>query len=226
MPSAPDRNPDYYIGATGRPVLTTHFTTMGDRHGLSKSENGARNSKLHKCLYNLTVRNGGGTTFPTGNNAYARHGSIVASSRRASNKTEHDITAIPRHGHLGTGGRSSKSPPHQISGSTRDAGRSSFGASGGWYSTGTAGTHSGLQTDRSRSSTSPSPSRLLTARSTTRRSGPPEVSAAESSLVLQCRYHNQHKLLDNRLTNQRSYDRNIFGYDRRMDQFVLPPLQI
>ncbi|XP_050078431.1 uncharacterized protein LOC126565307 [Anopheles maculipalpis] len=245
MPSATERKPDYYIGATGLPLLTSHFTTMhrtaADRFNLSKSNNGASNSKQNKCLYNLSVRNGGvGATFPTGNND-DRHGSIVTSnSRRASNKTEHDITTIPRYSsssNSSTGGRCSKSPPHRISGSTRDTGRNSFGTAGGWYcSTGMAA-HSGLQIDRSRSLTSP-PSRLLSARSSMQRHqptasarrsglGPPEVSA-EGSLVLhqQCRYSNQHKLLDNRLTNQRSYDRNIFGYDQRMDQFVLPPLQI
>uniref|UniRef100_A0A182R305 Uncharacterized protein n=1 Tax=Anopheles funestus TaxID=62324 RepID=A0A182R305_ANOFN len=240
-----ERKPDYFIGATGRPVLTSHFSTMHrtDRLNGAKTDNVVTNSKLNKCLYNLTVRNGGGGGFPTGNND--RHGSIVASSRRVSNKTENDISTIPKCS--STGGRCSVAPPH-ISGATRatDIGRNSIGSTSWWCSTGSAHQKSGSfgaaycgpQTDRSRSVTSPSSSRLLTARysvqqyrptttSSTRSGvGPPEVSASSLVLQQQCRYSNHHKMLDNRLTNQRSYDRNIFGYDQRMDQFVLPPLQI
>uniref|UniRef100_A0A182W6Q5 Uncharacterized protein n=1 Tax=Anopheles minimus TaxID=112268 RepID=A0A182W6Q5_9DIPT len=239
QPPILERKPDYFIGTTGRPVLTSHFTTMHRTDRLGKSDNAVTNSKLNKCLYNLTIRNGGGG-FPTGNSD--RHGSIVTSSRGVSNKTENDITTIAKYST--TGGRCSVAPPH-FSGSTRatDTGRNSLGSASGWCSmtsaahqkSGSFGTHCGSQTDRSRSVTSPS-SRMLTARSnmqqyrrptsTTRSgTGPPEVT--ESSLVLQqqCRYSNPNKLLDNRLINQRSYDRNIFGY-QRMDQFVLPPLQI
>ncbi|XP_053662050.1 uncharacterized protein LOC128711208 [Anopheles marshallii] len=240
----PERKPDYFIGTTGRPILTSHFTAMHrtDRLNESKSDNVVTNSKLNKCLHNLKVRNGGGGgggAIPIGNSD--RHGSIVTSSRRVSNKNENDITTIPKYST--TGGRCSVALPH-ISGSTRasDAGRYSIGPASGWCSIANAhqksGSYCGSPTDRSRSSTSPTSARLLAARSSmqqyrpnttsTKRSsrGSPEV--ADSSLVLQqpCRYSNHYKLLDNRLTNQRSYDRNIFGYDQRMDQFVLPPLQI
>ncbi|XP_052892307.1 uncharacterized protein LOC128300328 [Anopheles moucheti] len=238
-----ERKPDYFIGTNGRPILTSHFTAMhrNGRLSESKSNNEVTKSKLNKCLHNLKVRNGGGGGggIPTGNSD--RHGSIVTSSRRASNKNENDITTIPRYST--TGGRCSVALPH-ISGSTRatDTGRHSIGPASGWCSVASAhqnsGSYCGPPTDRSRSTTSPTSSRLLTARSSmqqyrpnttsTKRTsaGSPEV--AESSLVLQqpCRYSNHHKLLDNRLMNQRSYDRNIFGYDQRMDQFVLPPLQI
>lgn len=222
----PERKPDYFIGTTGRPVLASHFTTMHrtDRLNAHKSNSAVTNSKRNKCLHNLTVRNGGGS-FPTGNTG-DRYGSIVANSRRVSNKTEHDITTIAKYS--GTGGRCRVAPPH-VSGSARvtDTGRNSIGSmTSAHQNSGSFGTHCGLQTDRSRSVTSPS-SRLLATRYSTTRSGtgPPEI--IESSLVLQqhCRYSSRHKLLDNRLTNQRSYDRNIFGYDQ-MDQFVLPPLQI
>uniref|UniRef100_A0A182MQD1 Uncharacterized protein n=1 Tax=Anopheles culicifacies TaxID=139723 RepID=A0A182MQD1_9DIPT len=227
--------PDYFIGNNGRPVLTSHFTKM--HRNVAKSNDAVTNSKLNKCLYNLAVRNGGGA-FPTGNGD--RHGSIVASSRRVSNKSENDITTTAKYS--STGGRCSVAPSH-VSGLPRATytGRSTIGSTSGWCSmnsarqkSGSFGTHCGSQTDRSRSVTSPSSSRLLTGRSSmqqstsTTRSGSGHPEVTESSLVLQqqCRYSNPHKLLDNRLTHQRSYDRKIFGYDQCMDQIVLPPLQI
>uniref|UniRef100_A0AAG5D8A8 Uncharacterized protein n=1 Tax=Anopheles atroparvus TaxID=41427 RepID=A0AAG5D8A8_ANOAO len=74
------------------------------------------------------------------------------------------------------------------------------------------------------------PPRLLGSRSNVQRTSSTTTCSnrpQEGRLMVsqQCRYSNLQKQLDNRLTYQRSYDRNIFGYDQRMDQFVLPPLQ-
>ena len=53
----PERKPDYYIGPTGRPVLTMGLDRTSP--GTCDSANGTSNSKLNKCLYNLTIRNAG-----------------------------------------------------------------------------------------------------------------------------------------------------------------------
>nr|XP_040231471.2 uncharacterized protein LOC120955061 [Anopheles coluzzii]XP_040231472.2 uncharacterized protein LOC120955061 [Anopheles coluzzii]XP_040231473.2 uncharacterized protein LOC120955061 [Anopheles coluzzii] len=222
----PERKPDYYIGPTGRPVLTMGLDRTSP--GTCDSANGTGNSKLNKCLYNLTIRNAG---YPTSNND--RHGSVSSSnSRRVSNKTEHDITSAPARGHC------SKSPP-QISGSGRfgtapDTGgrrQPMVSTAGGWSST------AAYQKPASSGICGPSPpaaaaTRLLAARSSgggTRPQSEATGGSRPGSLVLQqqCRYSNHHKQLDNRLSYQRSYDRNIFGYDKpSTNQIVLPPLQI
>uniref|UniRef100_A0A182IXC7 Uncharacterized protein n=1 Tax=Anopheles atroparvus TaxID=41427 RepID=A0A182IXC7_ANOAO len=242
--TVPERKPDYFIGSSGLPTLTSPSVKM--HHASASSGDGVRNSKLNKCLYNTAIRNGAaggpGTT-----------GAINVGIRRSC-KTESDITAIKP----STTGRYSKSPSSstttaatlssppgclQMRGCTvADAGRTTGSPPGGWSSSTTSSS-----SWRSRSSSSsPSfvmsnsnrqlqkipcpPPRLLGGRSNVQRTSSTSTCSnrpQEDRLMVsqQCRYSNLQKQLDNRLTYQRSYDRNIFGYDQRMDQFVLPPLQ-
>uniref|UniRef100_A0A182QVS6 Uncharacterized protein n=1 Tax=Anopheles farauti TaxID=69004 RepID=A0A182QVS6_9DIPT len=235
---AEERKPDYFIGSTGRPVLTaslSHFTASAKKPmhpcrsgsgGRTEDDHrrggGTRTTKLSKHLHNLTIRNGA----------------------PINGKAESDITTPPAIVNA-TGRRCSKSPPVS-SGPAYDANgrrRMRSNSGGGWHTaplsnepkTGSRslGGQRGQQhqqqhqpaVDRNRSLTSPAP-RLLSIRA--RFNQPTDAPNSQPSLVLQqqCRYSNNHKQLDNRLGYQRSYDRNIFGYDQRMDQFVLPPLQI
>uniref|UniRef100_A0A182MYZ1 Uncharacterized protein n=1 Tax=Anopheles dirus TaxID=7168 RepID=A0A182MYZ1_9DIPT len=216
MPSGtvPERKPDYFIGSTGRPILTSsHFTaaTMHRRSGSGgrSEDGGARNSKLSKHLHNLTIRNGAA--------ANDRHGPIN-SKAESGDITTAIVNATGRRGStVGSSGSSgwSTTPTNYPKTGSRSSGGQQRG-------------QQAAVVDRNRSVTSPAP-RLLSARgASTARSSRPTEASESCSLVLrqQCRYSNHHKQLDNRLSYQRSYDRNIFGYDQRMDQFVLPPLQI
>lgn len=229
------RKPDYFIGSSGLPTVTTQSVKM---HRWSTASNdGVRNSKLNKCLYNIAVRDG------------AARGTIDggSSNLRRSCKTESDITTIK----TSTTGRYSKSPsPSTVRGSlsspapgctlrfgNAEPGRTVRSPSG-WSSTMTSNSwRSAAGTDgvTSNRSTGPSPPpRLLGTRSGMQRASSTTATTTSSNrsqegglMVPQhCRYSNLHKQLDNRLSYQRSYDRNIFGLDQRMDQFVLPPLQI
>lgn len=209
--------------------------------------------KLNKCLYNLTVRNRNGSNrtesdspspshkskSPTtgsdsdnnGNNYSIWRGSMcsatstvittglcnsrrnsVTSSRGSSSSSSSAIprsssahwthlggrNAVSRHNGVSSEGRSP--PPHSTTMLLSDRQRRNATATGG---------DSNRRIDRGECESS---SLMRQCRFTVAvRRPPPPTSAAASA--------------DNRLSYQRKYDRSIFGYNR-LDQIVLPPLQI
>ncbi|XP_058061856.1 uncharacterized protein LOC131212124 [Anopheles bellator] len=187
-----DRQPDYFIGPNGRPVLVSRIASPMPRNA-GKTVDGDRNSKLIKCRDNLAIQRREAGDASRGSPADSGRGSIDTSRRRCTTN-ENDITAIK-------------------------------------WPTGRGGAP---KTTPSPSGSVPSSSPLLRNRSNTHQHHTPAAipSSAtrhhrvEQLLVHPSRYLNIHKQLDNRLAYQRGYDRNIFGCNQRMDQFVLPPLPI
>ncbi|XP_052867920.1 uncharacterized protein LOC128273894 [Anopheles cruzii] len=184
-----DRQPDYFIGPNGLPVLVSRIASPMHRHA-GKAVDGDRNSKLIKCRDNLAIQRRGAGDASRGSPVASGRGSIDTSRRRCTTN-ENDITAIKWPTGRGA------APPK------------------------TTSSPSGLV-----------PSPLLRNRNNTQQhhtSAPSSAARhhrAEELLVHPSRYLNTHKQLDNRLAYQRGYDRNIFGCNQRMDQFVLPPLPI
>lgn len=250
------RQPDYFIAASGIPRLVGFSGRKMNRN--SPAPVGTDPSKLNKCLYNLTVRNGGTGGSRNGSkiesdiairNQYSsksnsstsvshKHRSSHSSTGTALSISSASLaswpsssstskTAVMITGRLGTNRRNSVTSSHISSPMP-----SSFIPTSGNFNhnlgscsriasvVGRGRPHSTLLGERQR--------RNVAGMGNSNRLDDGHFGGNQT--MRQCRFtvavrKTPSSTADNRLNYQRKYDRTIFGYNR-LEQFVLPPLQI
>lgn len=197
--------------------------------------------KLNKCLYNLTVRNRNGSSKTESDMAIRSHPCSHKSKSSASgsdsdnntnNSNSRGASSWSSSTVITTGLSNNRRNP--VTSSTSRAGSSSIPRS-----TTTQWTHHHLGRSANQSGTVVGRSLLSDRQRRNAVTGVSDSNRLErgecgsSLMVRQCRLTvavrrpppTTSASADNRLNYQRKYDRSIFGYNR-LDQIVLPPLQI
>ncbi|XP_039443917.1 uncharacterized protein LOC120423986 [Culex pipiens pallens] len=231
------RRPDYHIGPNGIPRLTGLRMRKMNSPQQQPLQQPTDPVKLNKCLYNLTVRNGTNAAVRSDKiesdiairNQYSSKSSssnCSISDRRSSSTTI--ASSANRNDPRNTSQQSnySSSIPRistSISSSTNNNSRNSNGI----VMNGSRPLLSGRQQRHQRSATAAgddagsngdgADANLI--------NGSANGDRRRSSSSVLVRQYRLSAAIDNRLSYQRKYDRTIFGCNR-LDQFVLPPLQI
>ncbi|XP_038110072.1 uncharacterized protein LOC119767006 [Culex quinquefasciatus] len=222
------RRPDYHIGPNGIPRLTGLRRRKMNSPQQQPLQQPTDPVKLNKCLYNLTVRNGTKIESDIAiRNQYSSKSSSSTcsiSDRRSSSTTV--ASSANRNDPRNTSQQSNYSSPIPRISTSITSSTNNSRNSNGIVMNGSRTLLSGRQQRHQRSATAAgddagsngdgADANLI--------NGSANGDRRRNSSVAMRQYRLS-AAIDNRLSYQRKYDRTIFGCNR-LDQFVLPPLQI
>ncbi|XP_050089456.1 uncharacterized protein LOC126573406 [Anopheles aquasalis] len=192
-----ERKPDYFIASNGRPAMESHWVNSPTPH--------FRSAAIPNKSYFEEMRVRNHKTVKCLNNLAIQNGRVIHSS----------VPQAP-----------SSSKPADNSNNIADSRRceiSSINSTNSRFAT----RHS-LVVSKTLSPVLLRKRRSIphhiNQRSTSTSSNTRHGSTRSLVVPVQPKCSKPHAQLDNRLSNQRSYDRNIFGFTQKAEQFVLPPL--